>query len=239
MRPDRPAHHHQKRNHPNQQMTRGQSRCRGHKVKAPLRRHLAMTKKYSRPRLEIETMKEPFYGQHGRQSLLDACPMIAIEWCFDKNWGWGPEDVTKSTKTHVWWTCPKCETDYKVRVDLRTGKRALGCPKCTGRQKKSLGLLKNARPDLYAELHPMQDLDISKLAAGSAKKVHWLCSQCGKDWHTKVYCRSQLDSGCPFCYRKRLQDNWTPQTKRKKKALAAAAKRDKAPGVRARKGKDS
>lgn len=75
--------------------------------------------------------------------------------------------------------------------------------------KKNLVLLKEDKPEFYAQLHPTKNdeegIDTSALTMGSTLKVWWKCEN-GHEWQSKVAGRK----GCPSCYRIRggnIQDN--------------------------------
>jgi rubrerythrin len=56
-------------------------------------------------------------------------------------------------------------------------------------------------PLLAAELHPQRNgqLNPDELAAGSKRKVWWLCGRCGHAWQATVGNRVARQSGCPSC----------------------------------------
>jgi Probable Zinc-ribbon domain len=71
-------------------------------------------------------------------------------------------------------------------------------------QWRSLGRL---HPHLAAQLHPGRNghLDVGELAAGSKRKLWWLCGRCGHAWQATVDNRVAGKSGCPMCAIERRQ----------------------------------
>jgi hypothetical protein len=59
-------------------------------------------------RREIEDVIEPFCGSRRRNMIPLAVydPIIALEWCYKKNCGWGPEDFSHASTVRAWWRCP-------------------------------------------------------------------------------------------------------------------------------------
>jgi hypothetical protein len=57
-----------------------------------------------------------------------------------------------------------------------------------------------ARPDLCAQWHQTENsLGPEQVTLGSARKVWWVCTDCGKTWRTSVSNRTYRNSGCPHC----------------------------------------
>ena len=82
---------------------------------------------------DIEDMSEPFCGQFRRKKALvplsEAFPKIAEEWCYKRNAGWGPEDISFGSNVKVWWICSTCKHEWKTTPASRTGAGS-GCPSC-------------------------------------------------------------------------------------------------------------
>lgn len=69
----------------------------------------------------------------GRKACADNClatlkPILSTEWNYNKNDGLTPYDVTKNSNKIVWWTCNKCNYEWKSTVANRTNGN--GCPQC-------------------------------------------------------------------------------------------------------------
>jgi hypothetical protein len=89
-----------------------------------------------KPRLiNIEDVLEPFCGRGGgKVPLRDSEPGLALEWCYARNAGWGPEDLSRGSCVYAWWTCPTCSHTYRAKIADRALRRR-GCPVC---KKKAL-----------------------------------------------------------------------------------------------------
>ena len=64
-------------------------------------------------------------------------------------------------------------------------------------------------PELAPELHPERNgqLDPSNLAAGSKRRVWWVCATCGHAWQATPDNRVGRRSGCPRCAAERRASN--------------------------------
>lgn len=65
--------------------------------------------------------------------------------------------------------------------------------------------LARLHPEIAAELHPTRNGDIkpSEVAAGSKRKLSWLCAICAHEWQSTVANRVRQHAGCPRCGTKR------------------------------------
>ncbi len=72
--------------------------------------------------------------------------------------------------------------------------------------------LAHLHPDLAAELHPTRNgkTDPSELAAGSKRKLWWLCAGCGQEWQATVDNRVGRGAGCPTCAIQRRANRQSP-----------------------------
>ena len=147
------------------------------------------------------------------KSIINTHPDIVSEWHTTKNLPLTPEKVTSGMGIMLWWHCNACGTDYSMRMYSR--KAGQGCPACgkkrrgenrsyTASKKNSFA---NKFPELVKEIAQEENnnLDITKLSAGSPRKIFWKCSKCGFVWSTSVAHRTQ-GSGCPRCGRVRTRD---------------------------------
>lgn len=65
----------------------------------------------------------------GHNDLMSLNPLLANEWCYEKNGDLKPDEVTLGTTKAVWWRCTKCHHEWKTSVYNRA-KLHSGCPKC-------------------------------------------------------------------------------------------------------------
>lgn len=65
--------------------------------------------------------------------------------------------------------------------------------------------LARLHPELAAELHPTRNGDTqpSEVAAGSKRKLWWVCPRRGQEWQATVENRVRRGAGCPVCATKR------------------------------------
>ena len=92
-------------------------------------------------------------------------------------------------------------------------RKGCGCPPCAreNRVQSKRGLLKDERPDIFAEIHASRNagVDVSSLTCGSNTELWWLCNntdgrldgcQCEHAWKARVHdrCRQKCPTGCPY-----------------------------------------
>ncbi len=153
--------------------------------------------------IPIEQVLEP-YPLKKRTPLSVAYPEVAVQWCWEKNCGFGPEDFSSGSKVMAWWICPE-GLDHLYQQAICTRIRAnrsgtLGCPFCRGLKVSVTNSLAVLHPELVKEWHPnLNELKPGIYTAGSDKKVWWLCQVCQKEWLATVVSRSSREEGCPRC----------------------------------------
>ncbi len=159
---------------------------------------------------EIEDVREPFCGCRRKNMvpLSVARPDIALEWCYEKNCGWGPEDLSDGSNVKVYWTCPDCLKDYKSTIKGRArGNR--GCSYCGKKLLDPEKSLAKAFPELLSEWHYKKNGKVKPedVFCGSHKRVWWRCSvNSDHVWEAPIYSRTepQRKRGCPSCVGKKL-----------------------------------
>ena len=160
------------------------------------------------PIIEIEDMLEPFCGCRRKSMvpLSDADPVVASEWLYSKNAGWGPDHVSRASGVRCWWECPLCLREYKAQVASRTVGKT-GCPYCASKRVCSDNALSILFPDVASEWHPNKNgkLKPADVMHASGKRVWWLCKKCKHEWNSVICDRTAPQSGCPACYEARMQ----------------------------------
>ncbi len=135
------------------------------------------------------------------KSLSFLYPDLSEEWCYERNNGLTPFDITPGSKIIVWWICPNSHF-YQASCNRRTSMGS-GCPICA-RKKVTKGVsdLKTVSPHIAAQWNYMKNgvLRPEDVSSGSGKKVWWICSQ-GHEWKATIKSRGVV--GCPICSRER------------------------------------
>jgi hypothetical protein len=161
------------------------------------------------PIVEIEDMQEPFCGVRRKNlvPLIDGDPVVASEWLYAKNAGWGPEHVSRASGVRCWWECPFCLREYKAQICNRTSGQRSACPYCASKRVCSDNALSELFPEVAAEWHPKKNgkLKPSDVMHASSKRAWWLCKTCKHEWNTVIADRTGLQAGCPACYEARMQ----------------------------------
>ena len=75
-------------------------------------------------------IKEKYYQVLKSNSLQSQNPEIAREWDYKRNGSLMPSMVFKSSSDVVWWLCPQCGNEYKMRVNTRVSLPIGNCNKC-------------------------------------------------------------------------------------------------------------
>jgi len=133
-------------------------------------------------------------------SLAVKRPDLAAEWCFEKNEGMTPEDVSPGLNLKVYWKCKvTSHSPWEARIFRRT--YGQGCPRCPRRPpyEKSFAFV---RPDLVSEWHPTlnEELTPADVYANSNTKYWWLCSaETSHDPWLATPAKRNNDRGCPTC----------------------------------------
>jgi hypothetical protein len=95
-----------------------------------------------------------------------------------------------------------CSKGHEWKTRLNDRKKSRGCPFCANDE----NCLKAKNPLLAKEWHPTKngELTPSMIAAGSDRKVWWMCPQ-GHEWEARIASRNS-GSNCPYCCNKKVND---------------------------------
>lgn len=128
---------------------------------------------------------------------------LLSQWHSEFNRPLTPGQISFGSHRKVWWLCENGHV-WQAAIYARTSGHS-NCPYCT-REKRAAQqteILENAlaiqNPRLAAQWHPTKNgaLSPSHVAAGSHKKVWWICEQ-AHAWQATVKSRSE-GSNCPIC----------------------------------------
>lgn len=153
---------------------------------------------------EIEDVIEPF-RRRLCTPLSEKCPALALEWCYAKNCGWGPEDFGHASTVKAWWICSDCNREYKAIIKNRSNKGS-GCPYCASKLACDDNSLSVLFPSIAKQWHPTKnDKDKpSQFTKASSKSVWWQCPKSPDHvWKAAISTRTNSESdsaGCPFCH---------------------------------------
>lgn len=162
-------------------------------------------RKYFPP--EIEDVTEPFCGCRRRNMIPLSVynQEIAMQWCYERNCGWGPEDFSRASTVKAWWICTDCRRVYKSQINCRVN-GGTGCPYCASKRPCEDNSLASLFPETAREWHPTKNgkLTPASITFASRKKVWWLCKK-EHSWQAMPADRTTSGSGCPHCYEERMQ----------------------------------
>ena len=140
-----------------------------------------------------------------RESIKENCianvkPELLEEWNYEKNLHINPETVSSGSDIKYWWKCKKCGYEWQATPYTRTSGR--GCPCCAGLAVvPGINDFASHHPDLLKEWdYEKNTVSPDKVSCGSNKKVWWKCQKCGNSWQAAPYTRTNLGSGCPYCF---------------------------------------
>ena len=145
-------------------------------------------------------------------ALLTVAPAVASCWDANKN-GVTADQVLAGSSTRGYWLCPTCSYSWQAPVSSKVGSSS-GCPKCS---QGSRGYTR--QPTLTASNHAVMvdfdhsrnqeaGLDPDKSTLGSAKQIHWICSNCPRG-RPHMYQASPHNrvgggrTGCPYCSKRK------------------------------------
>lgn len=136
----------------------------------------------------------------GVNDLATLNPLLAKEWCYERNEGITPEKIALNARLEAWWQCPNCGGKYKSWVYNRI--KGIGCPYCSipaKRVLKGYNDLATKNPELLSEWHFERNIDIApdEILPGSNLKVWWICQE-GHEWEASIAHRVN-GRGCPYC----------------------------------------
>lgn len=140
----------------------------------------------------MERSLQAYCEQNGLEELL-------AQWDPERNGTCLPSDVSRGSKTRVWWRCEKGH-QWQCTVASRTGEGS-GCPVCAGKQVvPGVNDLTSMFPDVAAQWHPEQNgtLRAEQVSPYSNRRVWWRC-ELGHEWRTMIAHRTKVGSGCPYC----------------------------------------
>lgn len=148
----------------------------------------------------------------GFNDLQTIYPHLASEWNYEKNRGLldgkgrdisTPDKIAAKSGQNVWW---KCCRGHEWMNQIHQRVRGDGCPYCSGRRviKGETDLL-TLFPSIAEEWHAAKNgnLHPSDITANYSKPVWWRCAY-GHEWRTSPNNRISGNTGCPYCFRKRV-----------------------------------
>ena len=140
--------------------------------------------------------------------LATTHPVIAKDWCYERNGDVTPNDILVGSNKKFWWKCSKAE-DHVYKTSPNNRLAGKNCPMCAGRQVVESNSLNTQYPEIAKQWHPTKNLNLTpnKVAAGSQKKIWWKCEK-GPDhvWNTTVANRVS-GRGCPICSGKKVANS--------------------------------
>ena len=131
-------------------------------------------------------------------TLAESYPDLVAQWHPTLNGDTSPDSLTPHSKYKAWWLCQKGHKAHQ-RIDRRIDS---GCVLCS----LSTYSLQTLYPEVAKQWHPSKNGELTpdEIAAGSAKKVWWLCARDpSHEWQAQPSNRTSLSQDCPFCTNKR------------------------------------
>lgn len=147
-------------------------------------------------------------------NLLILHPELCKEWDYEQN-ELPPETYSENSQKKVSWVCSKNEIcqchKWDANINYRTKIDATGCPFCNKGKICAHNNLLALHPKLCKEWdYEKNIIDPSTIAAGSDKKVFWVCESeknwCGcHKWEATIDKRAgKFKRGCPYCCNHKL-----------------------------------
>lgn len=136
----------------------------------------------------------------GKTDLATLAPGLLDEWDYEKNVGITPSQVTCFSSKKIWWKCGQCNYSWFATISGRT-KDKKGCPVCGHRTVvPGVNDLKTKNPELAGQWDYERNGEFSpeKAMPNSARKVWWMCPDCGHRWKAQIASRN-AGANCPRC----------------------------------------
>ena len=134
----------------------------------------------------------------GFNDLATTNPELMKEWDYDRNVEIRPTDVSKGSRTKVWWICEKGHKYESSVYNRVNGKK---CPFCSNNKVlKGFNDLETTNPELMKEWDYEKNTNVkpNEITAGCQKKVWWVCNK-GHSWEAPVSVRTYKKTMCPYC----------------------------------------
>ena len=137
----------------------------------------------------------------GKTDITSLRPELVPLWHPTRNGDLTPDQVCPTSHKKVWWQCERGHEWQACVYAVSDGSR---CPYCSGfRAIPGETDLATTHPEIAAEWDGTKNqLPVSSVSAGSAKKVWWRCKE-GHSYESHVYTRVS-GSGCPYCAGKKV-----------------------------------
>lgn len=125
---------------------------------------------------------------------------MAAMWDRERNADLKPEDLTPGSRKFAWWRCDK---GHSWQAQVYSVKAGCACPYCSGRNViPGETDLATTHPQLVPMWSGRNTLSPGEAAAGSDKKVIWVCEK-GHEWEARISAVALDGCGCPYCAGKR------------------------------------
>jgi hypothetical protein len=137
--------------------------------------------------------------------LLTLFPEVASEWSSSLNENLRADQVSPTSSKRIWWRCPLGH-DYQLSIGSRV--KGSGCQICLNR------VILSGFNDLLTKFPEVADefavdlnlgLKASEVGSGSGSSYWWRCSK-GHTWKATVTNRTVLQSACPTCSERRIEN---------------------------------
>jgi uncharacterized protein (DUF983 family) len=139
-------------------------------------------------------------GPPPSKDLETLFPEIASEWSARNPMK--PSQMYPYSSERVLFVCPHGH-EYEQIINVRTG-MGTNCPICSNRRVlQGYNDLESKCPLIANEWSGKNDISPSEVVWTSRKKVFWDCPKCGKEYMGVIRNRTQKQSGCASCSKKK------------------------------------
>ena len=130
-------------------------------------------------------------------SLAIKSPEVSKQWHKTLNGKLTPKDIGAFSRKKIWFIC-KFNHFWRTTPSLRM--RGANCPYCDNKKPSIENCLQTKFPEVAKQWHPSKNgkLTPRNIVSGSNKKV-WFCCENGHEWESRLYSRTSIGSGCPYC----------------------------------------
>jgi len=130
-------------------------------------------------------------------SFLLLYPELEEQWCYEKNIGLNPLQLSSGSEKRAYWKCKKGH-EWEAPILKRTS-RGQGCPYCSNRRVCKDNALATVNPTLASQWNYCKNGELTPelVTAYTGKKVWWKCKE-GHEWEATINTRNK-GAGCHYC----------------------------------------
>lgn len=132
-------------------------------------------------------------------TLEGANKILAEQWHPTLNENLTPDKIAASSKSKIWWICPK-NSKHQWQAQVYSRHKGIGCPFCSNRAINDENNLARCFPEIASQWHYERNRPVlpEQIAPHSGKKFWWKC-KVAEDHIWEASADTRHKAGCPIC----------------------------------------